>query len=76
MSRMIQIRNVGEEVHRQLKARAALAGMSLSEYLLQRLKRDLERPTREELLNRLRQRQPADPGEPIAAALAEERSGR
>jgi plasmid stability protein len=31
MSRMIQIRNVSEEVHRQLKARAALAGMSLSE---------------------------------------------
>ena len=76
MSRMIQIRNVGEGVHRQLKARAALAGMSLSEYLLQQLKRDLERPTREELLDRLRQRQPVDPGEPIATALAEERPGR
>jgi plasmid stability protein len=73
---MVQIRNVPEEVHRQLKARAALAGMSLSEYLLRQLERDLERPTREALLQRLRQRLPADPGEPIAAAVAEERSGR
>jgi plasmid stability protein len=73
---MIQIRNVADEVHRQLKARAALAGMSLSEYLLRQLQLGLERPTREELLRRLRQRQPVDPGEPIAAAVAEERARR
>jgi antitoxin FitA len=49
MSRMIQIRNVPDEVHRTLKARAAIAGMSLSDYL----KRDLEvsaaRPSLEEI---------------------------
>lgn len=49
MSKMIQIRNVSEEAHRTLKARAAAAGMSLSDYL----KRDLEaaaaRPSLEEI---------------------------
>ena len=53
MSTMIQIRNVPDKIHRKLKSRAALAGMSMSEYILQELKKSLERPTREELLDRL-----------------------
>ncbi len=58
MSNMIQIRNVPDRVHRELKARAALAGMSLSDYLLFQLRRSLERPTREELLKRVAKRAP------------------
>ena len=76
MSVMVQIRNVPNEVHRKLKARAALAGMSISEYLLREIERSLERPTREELLARLRSRQSIEPREPIAAAIAAERQGR
>lgn len=53
MSTMIQIRNVPDALHRKLKARAALAGQSLSDYLLAELKRSLDRPTREEFLARL-----------------------
>lgn len=53
MSKMIQVRNVPDRIHRKLKSRAALAGMSLSDYLLRELKRTLERPTREELVARL-----------------------
>lgn len=53
MSTMIQIRNVPESMHRRIKARAALAGMSMSEFILQELTKVLERPTREELLDRL-----------------------
>ncbi len=53
MSSMIQIRNVPQEIHRQLKVSAALSGMSMSEYILQELKKFLKRPTREELLERL-----------------------
>jgi plasmid stability protein len=49
MSKMIQVRNVSEEAHRTLKARAAAAAMSLSDYI----KRDLEaaaaRPSLEEI---------------------------
>jgi plasmid stability protein len=50
---MIQIRNVPTPLHRRLKARAALAGMSLSDYLLNEIRRVAERPTLEELRQRL-----------------------
>lgn len=53
---IVQIRNVPNELHRRLKTRAALAGMSLSEYLLLEIRRIAERPTVEELRARLRNR--------------------
>jgi plasmid stability protein len=73
---MVQIRNVPDEIHRRLKARAALAGMSISEYLLQDIERSLERPTRDELLERLSRRSRVEPAESVAAAVAAEREGR
>jgi len=76
MSVMVQIRNVPDETHRRLKARAALDGMSISEFLLREIERSLERPTREELLARLRSRTSVEPQESIAAAVAAERQGR
>ena len=76
MSVMVQIRNMPDETHRKLKKRAALAGMSLSEYLLKELERALERPPRQELLARLRSRRPFEPREPVAEAVAAEREGR
>jgi len=53
---MLQIRNVPEDVHRRLKARAALEGSSLSEFALGELRRSLERPTRQDLIERVRTR--------------------
>ena len=53
MSRMIQIRNVPDTLHRRLKSRAALAGMSLTDYLLQEIRQIAERPTLDELRARL-----------------------
>ena len=53
MSVMIQIRNVPEDLHRKLKARAATAGMSLSDYLLREVREIAEQPTMEEMLERL-----------------------
>lgn len=76
MSAMVQVRNVPESIHRQLKARAALAGMSLSEYLLGELRKTLDRPTREELLQRLSRRVPVTPPTAPAAAVRRERNGR
>ena len=73
---MVQIRNVPDDMHRELKARAALAGMSVSEYLLQELRRSLERPTREELLRRLAKRAPARPRPAPADAVRAERNRR
>ena len=73
---MVQIRNVPDDLHRELKARAALAGMSVSEYLLQELRRSLERPTRQELLRRLAKRTPARPRPSPANAVRAERDRR
>jgi len=56
MGIMIQIRNVPEDLHRQLKSRAALAGMSLSDYLLGEIRQVAERPTLDEMRERLRSR--------------------
>ena len=58
MSKMIQLRNVPEALHRGLKARAAMAGMSLSDYLLAEIKEIAERPTLAELRERLHKRKP------------------
>lgn len=58
MSTMIQIRNVPSDLHRKLKARAALAGMSLSEYLLREVRSVAEQPTLEEIKERLSRRTP------------------
>ncbi len=76
MGKMIQLRNVPEELHRKLKARAAAAGMSLSDYLLHEVKRSAERPTTEELLERLRNAAPVRVRVPPASAVRAERDRR
>lgn len=73
MGTMVQIRNVPEALHRQLKARAALAGMSLSDYLLSEIRQVAERPTIDELRARLRSRSEATPSTPPAEAVRAER---
>jgi plasmid stability protein len=76
MNKMLQVRNVPEDLHRTLKARAALAGMSLSEYLLRELRRTAERPTPEELRRRIESRRPVKPRVAPADLLARERAAR
>jgi antitoxin FitA len=76
MSRMIQVRNVPEGLHRSLKARAALAGMSLSDYLLAELKEIAERPTLAELRERLHQRVAVSTPLDTARLVREERESR
>jgi plasmid stability protein len=76
MSIMIQIRNVPDELHRRLKARAALAGMTLSDYLLHEIRRVAERPSLAELRARLEQRSAAAPSVPPARAVRAERDSR
>jgi plasmid stability protein len=65
---MVQIRNVPVEFHRRLKARAAMEGMSMSDYILREVGKALERPTRREVLERLRTR-PVRHLTPSAAAI-------
>jgi hypothetical protein len=76
MAVMVQIRNVPDDLHRKLKARAALAGMSISEYLLREIERSLARPTPEELLKRLRSHGKVNLTDSVVEAVAAEREGR
>ena len=57
MAKKIQIR-VPDELHRTLAARAARAGLTLSDYLLNEVRHVAERPTHEELAERLLRRKP------------------
>jgi len=73
---MIQIRNVPDALHRRLKSRAALAGMSLSDYLLSEIRVVAERPTIEELRKRLEGRAGVAPSVAPAEAVRAERDRR
>ena len=73
MSAMIQIRNVPDALHRRLKSRAALAGMSLSDYLLSEIREMAERPSLEELRARLERRSTIVPSIGPADAVRIER---
>ena len=76
MSKMIQLRNVPDGLHRSLKARAAMAGMSLSDYLLAEIKEIAERPTLAELRNRLHKRKSVSVQFDTARLVREERELR
>jgi len=76
MSKMIQLRNVPDALHRTLKARAAMAGMSLSDYLLVEIREIAERPTLAEMRERLHQRKPVAAQLDTARLVREERESR
>lgn len=76
MSKMIQVRNVPDALHRGLKARAAMAGMSLSDYLLAEFKEIAERPTLAEFRERLHRRKPVSAEIDSARLVQEERQAR
>jgi len=73
---MIQIRNVPEGLHRRLKARAAMMGMSLSDLLLGEIAAFAETPTPDELRARLAARSPAPADFSAAEAVRAEREAR
>lgn len=76
MPKMIQLRNVPDALHRSLKARAAMAGMSLSDYLLTEIKEIAERPTLAELRDRLHSREAITLPLDTARLVREERETR
>ena len=74
--KLVQIRNVPDEVHRRLKARAAMEGKSLSELALAELTRSLEYPTRRELIERVQARERVAVSQSGADVLRGERDSR
>ena len=73
---MVQIRNVPAEFHRRLKARAAIEGMSMSDYVLREVRKALDRPTRQEILERLRARPVRRLRQSVAGIIRGERDAR
>jgi len=73
VGRSIQIRNVPDEVHRALRARAAAAGLSLTDYLLAEITRVAERPPVADVLARASAR---SGGTSTTRIVASVRSGR
>lgn len=70
-----QIRNTPSELHRELKARAALKGMSLLDYLLSEASQ-ADRPTLDEMRKRLEKRRPTRPRLSVVKAVRDERTER
>jgi hypothetical protein len=73
--KMIQVRNVPDELHRSLKERAAREGTTMSDLILSELPRVAKRPSPAQLLERILQR-PAVGGPPAADLIAKERDER
>jgi plasmid stability protein len=71
----VQVRGVPDDVHRRLKAQAALSGQSLNEYLLARMTEIARLPTIPELATRIRERE-AHTGPSSAAVIRAERDRR
>lgn len=77
--KMIQIRNVPDELHQALKIRAAKEGTTMSELILRELPRVANRPSLEEIMERIRARKPVEglgSGADLVRAVREERDAR
>lgn len=72
----VQIRNVPEDLHRRLRARAAMEGTTVSDLLLHELERFMSRPTKREVLDRIAGREPVHTTETSAEAVERERAER
>jgi plasmid stability protein len=70
---MIQIRNVSVDLHRRAKARAALEGLSLSDFAKEALRRAVDQPTMAEVAARIRELDPVEPALSAAELVRAER---
>ena len=73
---LVQIRSVPVDLHRRLKARAAMEGMSMSDYVLREIRKALDRPMRHEVLDSLRSRPVRKLARSAAEVLRAERDSR
>ena len=76
MSKMIQVRNVPDRLHRELVRRSKLRGQTLTDYVEDLLEREVSRPPAEEVFARIRSRAPVDIGVSAAELIREEREER
>jgi plasmid stability protein len=73
---MLQVRNVPDEIHRTLKARAESRGLALSDYAPEVLRREISRPSRDEMLRRFQALTSVEGRESAASRVQKRREGR
>lgn len=76
MSKMLQVRNVPERLHRELRRRAKARGQTLTDYVQEVLEREVARPPAEEIFDRIDRRTPVDLDIRLAEIIREERAER
>lgn len=76
MPKMIQVRNVPEELHRELVRRAKARGQTLTDYVQEILEREVARPRPEEVFDRIASRSPVELPTSAAELIRRERGGR
>lgn len=76
MSKMIQVRNVPDRLHRELTRRAGARGQTLTDYIQDILEREVARPTADEVFDRVARRTAVRLGRPAAELIRGERSER
>lgn len=73
MPKMIQVRNVPDELHAELVERAKRSGVTLTDYVQKILEREVSRPPREEVFERIARRSRVTLHRPVADVVREER---
>lgn len=76
MSKMIQVRNVSDRLHRELTRRARGRNQTLTNYIQELLEREIARPPADEVFERIAKRAPTKLGRPAADLIREERAAR
>ncbi len=72
MPKMLQVRNIPDELHRALVRRAEARGLTLTDFVQDILEREVSRPPREEVFERIRNAEPVDLGGRTAADVIRE----
>jgi antitoxin FitA len=74
MSKMIQVRNVPDRLHRELMRRAKSRGQALTDYIQELLEREIARPPAAEVFDRIEARKPVKLGRAASELIREERA--
>lgn len=75
MSKNLQVRDIPDPLHRELKRRAEASGQTLTDYVEGILERAVARPPAKEVFARIRAREPVDLGADAADLIRQERRG-
>lgn len=68
----LQIKDVPEDLHAEIRRRAKESGATISDYLLEVLRRQCALPTRQDWLRRLHELEPVDVPPGVVASIVRE----